>query len=320
MSPRMHFKNAVHFITNRTEHQMFFLLPTKTITKLIRQWFARALKKYGNGLEIYAFIFLSNHFHLLVKDTGDSGKSPGTGGNLAAFMCYFQGNLARAVNRELGRSGTFWSGEYDDVIVEGDAELLNRYAYTLCNAVKAGLVDTADEWPGWTSLQGALSDGTYRIEMVNRTKVHNATRRGQKVDKSKFEETWTFKLTLPPFLEGKTKDERRQFIKDLLKTAEAAYRERREYKPPLGVPAIRKQRPTDRPKNPSFRPRIKVFILDEQRRREWLEGYRTFVGAYREAFDVYRKAAYKRRRPAIEWPDGSYPPGCWTPVRLKRLA
>ena len=317
MTHRIHKKNAVHFITNRTEHEMFLLLPTKKITKLIQQWFSRALQKHGKGLEIYAFIFLSNHFHILLKDTGDTQN---TGNSLAAFMAYFQGNLARAVNRELGRRGRFWFSAYDDVIVEGDAELLNRYAYTVANAVKAGLVDTADEWPGWSSLEGALSDAAYSFDMVNKTKVHNASRRGQKIDKSKFEEKWTFRLTPPPCLEGKSLEERRRFIKELLRSAEADYRARRENKPPLGVSAILKQRPTDRPKKPSFRPRIKVFILDEAQRCEWLEAYRNFVGVYREVFDVYRKAAYKRQRPAVEWPEGSYPPGCCSPVRRERAA
>ena len=78
---RMHFPNTFHFITNRTENELFLLLPTETITKIIQCWFARALCRFGEGLEIYAFIFLSNHFHLLVNDTK---------GTLAAFMCYFR--------------------------------------------------------------------------------------------------------------------------------------------------------------------------------------------------------------------------------------
>ena len=74
-------------------------------------------------------------------------------------MWYFQGNVAKAINKELERKGRFWSREYDDVEVDGDNEFIDRYAYTIGNAVKAGLVDKSDEWPGWSSLEGALSDG-----------------------------------------------------------------------------------------------------------------------------------------------------------------
>ena len=75
---------------------MLFLLPSEKITNLIQRWFSRALCLYGQGLEIYAFIFLSNHVHILSNDTQ---------GRLTAFMWDFQSNLAKAINRELGRKG-----------------------------------------------------------------------------------------------------------------------------------------------------------------------------------------------------------------------
>lgn len=290
---------------------MFLLLPTYRIITIIQCWFARALCLHGEGLEIYAFTFLSNHVHLLVKDTK---------GTLAAFMCYFQANVAKAINKELGRSGRFWSREYDDVIVDGDAEFLDRYAYTIANAVKAGLVNRSSEWLGWNSLEGALSDGKYSFEMLNKTKLHNATRRGQKVDESDFIETWAFELTVPPMLIDKSDAERKQFIKELITNAEVAYRGLRSNKPPLGVANIRRQRPTDRPLNPSFRPRIKVFCFDGVRRKELLDGYRTFVGVYREIIDVFRKAASEGGRPTVEWPEGSYPPSCWHPIGYEEAA
>ena len=308
---RMHLPGTVHFVTNRTEHEMLFLLPTEKITNLIQCWFARALCLYGQGLEVYAFIFLSNHFHFLVNDTH---------GTLAAFMWYFQSNLAKAVNRELNRKGRFWSREYDDVILDGEAEFWDRFAYIHANAVKSGLVDTAAEWVGWSSLEGTLSDGSYSFEMLNATKLHNATRRGQKVDKSKFLERWSFALTPPPSLCGKPVEERAQFIRDLMQSAEAEYRAKRENKPALGAARILKQRPTDRPKASSFRTRIKVFCLNRERRRALLNSYRKFVGTYRETFDAFRDAASKRRRPAVEWPDGSYPPSCLYPCRADRAA
>jgi REP element-mobilizing transposase RayT len=308
---RMHFKGDVHFITNRCEHEMFLLLPTRRITEIIQGWFARALCLFGHGIEVYAFIFLANHLHLLLRDTK---------GTLAAFMWYFQGNVAKAINQELGRRGRFFAREYDDVIVPGDAELLDRYAYTLCNAVKAGLVDKSGEWPGWSSLDGALGDGKYRFEMLNQTKLHNATRRGQKVDESKFIEGWEFELAVPPMLAQKSKPERVAFIEELLTSAEREYRANRENKPALGVEKILEQRPLDRPLNPSFRPRIRVYCHDRAERETWLDGYRRFVGGYKEVFDGYRKAATQRKRPTVEWPEGSYPPACWYPVWHSKAA
>ena len=75
--------------------------------------------------------YLSNHFHLLCRDTK---------GTLAAFMCYFQSNVAKAINKVLGRKGTFWSREYDDVLVPKEADFWDRYAYILGNASTAEIL------------------------------------------------------------------------------------------------------------------------------------------------------------------------------------
>ena len=39
---------------------MFLMLPTPAVINIIQTWFARALCRYGDGLEIFAFIFLSD--------------------------------------------------------------------------------------------------------------------------------------------------------------------------------------------------------------------------------------------------------------------
>jgi REP element-mobilizing transposase RayT len=290
---------------------MFLMLPNDRITEIIQCWFARALCLFGDGIEIYAFIFLSNHWHALLKDTK---------GTLAAFMWYFQGNVAKAINRELGRKGRFWSREYDDVIVPGEYEFLNRYAYTVGNAVKAGLVNKSGDWPGWSSLEGALGDGKYSFEMLNRTKLHNATRRGQQVDESKFMENWRFELATPPMLLDKSREEQANFIKELVESAEKKYQKDRGYNPALGIDRILGQRPLDRPLEPACRPRIRVFCLDETEENTWLEGFRNFVGGYRDTFDVFRKAATKGKRPAVEWPKGSFAPSCLYPVWHQKAA
>jgi hypothetical protein len=53
---RMHINDSVHFVTNRCEHEMFLMMPTPAITKIIQSWFAKALCRFGDGIEIYAFL------------------------------------------------------------------------------------------------------------------------------------------------------------------------------------------------------------------------------------------------------------------------
>jgi REP element-mobilizing transposase RayT len=207
----MHCKDSYHFITNRCEQEQFLLLPTEQTQALIIEWLARAVTFVGGEVEIHAFIFLSNHFHMLLRDTG---------GQLARFLGYFQGNLAKAVNKSLGRRGKFWGREYDDMIFGTDEDYLNRYAYTLCNAVKAGLVDEAREWRGVSSLELAQSGKALTVRVLNKTKLHNATRRGQKVKMEKYYETHTLELAVPPMWAGLTRGRRAKKLAELLQSGE----------------------------------------------------------------------------------------------------
>ncbi|MAU00364.1 MAG: hypothetical protein CL608_24750 [Anaerolineaceae bacterium] len=50
-------------------------------------------------------------------------------------------------NKVLGRQGQFWQHESYDHIVRDEAELQRIRQYVLNNPVKAGLVDSAEQWP-----------------------------------------------------------------------------------------------------------------------------------------------------------------------------
>jgi REP element-mobilizing transposase RayT len=309
---RMHLKDTVHFITNRCEQEQLLMLPSSRINQIIGAWFARSLCRVGPGLEVFAFIFLGNHFHLLVRDTQ---------GTLAVFMDYFQGNVARAINKELGRHGKFFAREYDDMIVVGDAEFINRYAYIACNAVKAGLVERADQWPGWSSLDGAINGKGYCFELLNVTRCYKASRFGKKkVNKADFIETWKFELSIPPMWAEMTLKKRASFIGDLVANEEAKYKRAREGKRVLGIKGIRAQRPTDRPQSPARKPRIRFICFNPTMLEELNEGYRQFNGEYREMMGKFHNAAQSKKRSLFEWPEGSYLPSSIRPIEWKLAA
>ena len=160
----------------------FFLLPTELINEIITYWLARAKCRYGRGLHIYGYLFLSNHFHLFCKDTE---------GTLAEFMEYFQGNVARAINRAIGRGPAhFWQGHYDDQIVDGEKAFWNKYVYIMTNAVKSGLVKRVEDWAGVNSFKAAITGEPIRGAGLNRTRYHNANRGNKKRPKSDFMETY----------------------------------------------------------------------------------------------------------------------------------
>lgn len=284
------------------------MLPRKGITKTIGAWFGRALHEYGDGIEIFAFIFLSNHFHILLRDTK---------GQLAEFMWYLQLNAGKNINKlNNERKGTFFSREYDAVPILTEEEFLDKYAYTVTNAVKSKLLTKADSGPFFSSLKAARAEEPYRFIWFDATAYHNRTRGGKKVDRSDFEHEYEIPITPPPMWERLSEKKRLYLLDDLVKTYERRYaRERKaEGATILGAERIAKQRWWARPKNPARSPRVKVFCHIKEFKEEYLEGLRIITGAYRELFDKYRKASALGRRAILEWPSGCYPPSCMRPV------
>lgn len=305
---------ATWLVSNRCELEQLFLLPFQGINELIGGWLARALEKYGDGIDLYGFIFLGNHFHLLLRDTK---------GQLSKFMWYFQTNLAKAINRALGRKGGHvFARRYDAELIEGEEEFLARYAYVKGNAVKAGLVARSLDWPGLSSLGSALSGETLRFVLFDRTAYHNATRRGQKVDPARFMKTHEIRLSVPPMWSGLNPGARRYQLEELMASFEAVQvRTRRaDGRGFLGVEGVLSQRPTDRPLESSFAPRVYVLCRDPERRAELKAAWRQVTGAYRERFDAHRKASQLGRRFISEWPPWTCPPSCMDPVGYAEAA
>ena len=301
-SGRMHLPGDIHLISNRCEEGRFFLLPTKEAVALVEYWLARAMKRYGKGIEIYAFVFLSNHFHLLCRDSF---------GNLAKFMGYFEGNLARALNRLIGRSKAFvWQGHYDDQIIRGERTFWNKYVYVLTNAVKSGLVKRTEEWRGANSFRAALTGKPIIGKGLNRTRHHNASRGNKKPPKKKYIETHRFDLTPPPMLAEVSQKERSKEIYKMVKQAEVHYLSRRDRKPIVGMSTVLSYKPTHKPDSVSRRPRKRFDCDTVEEVVEMVEAYRGFIVEYKKAFSAFRRAAALGYPYHGEWPEGSYPPSC----------
>lgn len=305
---RMHIPDNIHLVTNRCFQGRLFMLPSAKINFIIGYWFARVLEKYGQGLKVFAFVFLSNHFHLLVKDTHST---------LARFMCYFQANVAKSVNEEIQREGKFWCGHYDDKIVVEEADFWSAYTYVTCNAVKAGLVAQAEEWIGWSSHHHSLCGGSYRFKGINRDRYHKACRnRKNKPDPRQFEETFEFSLTPPIGFEERSIAEQAAHIRPLLEKQEIAFRDKRNNKPPLGVDTIRKQNPTDRPKSSARSLKRRFACENKVKLIECLDGFNCFIAHYKMVYDQFKRSTAARGKRTFhnEWPLGSYAPGRWRPV------
>ena len=306
-SGRMYHRGEIHMVTNRCEEGRFFMKPRKKVREVIAYWFAKAMDKYGDGLDVYAFCFLSNHFHMLCRDRG---------GQLAQFMEYFQGNVARAVNRALERGGAhFWQGHYDDQIVDGENAFWTKYLYITTNAVKAGLVRRTEHWRGFCSFDAAVSGKPIIAVGLNRTKFHAANRGGKRRSMSEFEERFEFSLATPPDLLNLSHKKRSEHLRELILQADKRCAANRSNEPALGMRKVLEIPWHHKPQAPKRRRPTQRFACDtKEAEQARLEGYRDFIGEYKRVFGNFMSASQRGRPFHCEWPSGSFPPAGKEPI------
>ena len=101
--------------------------------------YAKWLKDYSQAFDVavHAWVFMTNHVHLLVTPTKADGVS--------AMMQAIGRRYVRYFNRCYGRSGTLWEGRFKSSTVQSEIYLLHCYRYIELNPVRANMVsDPAD--------------------------------------------------------------------------------------------------------------------------------------------------------------------------------
>jgi putative transposase len=94
-------------------------------------------------MRICAFCLMLNHWHLLLWPQRD--------GQLAAFVQKFSNTHVQRAHQRVGE-GILYQGRYKSLPVQSDEHFLTVARYVEGNALRAGLVARAEEWP-WCSLQ-----------------------------------------------------------------------------------------------------------------------------------------------------------------------
>lgn len=130
-----------YFVTARCLFETYLLRPDADMNAAIDHWLEQTRDRFG--LELFAYVAMSNHLHLVVRAPKD---------NLPEAMQFLLSKVARATNAIRNRRGPVWSDRYHAQVILDDDALFDRVCYTLMNPVTAGLVSRAEEWPGVTSV------------------------------------------------------------------------------------------------------------------------------------------------------------------------
>jgi len=102
-----------------------------------------------SGCKLYAYVLMSNHFHLLLE----VGRQP-----LGTFMHALLTGHARYFNERWGEAGHLFQGPYQAIVCEREAHLLELVRYLHLNPVRAGLCADPAEWQ-WSSHRYYLGAG-----------------------------------------------------------------------------------------------------------------------------------------------------------------
>jgi len=113
-------------------------------------------------IEIYAYVLMSNHYHLLVRTLR---------ANLKKAMQWFGTTYTRRFNNQNARSGHLFQGRYKSILVQDDAYMMQLSCYIHRNPLRAGIVRRLIDYrwssypvyaygrkrPAWLSTQRILS-------------------------------------------------------------------------------------------------------------------------------------------------------------------
>lgn len=96
----------------------------------------------AHNIELHAYVLMTNHVHLLMTPTSQSG--------ISKLMQHIGRKYVMYFNKQHKRTGTLWEGRHKGSLIDSDGYLLNCYRYIELNPVRA-LMTTSPEDYQWSS-------------------------------------------------------------------------------------------------------------------------------------------------------------------------
>ncbi len=257
---------------------------------------ARAARRYP--VKVHAFVFLSNHYHLLLT-VADAQR-------LAAFMNYVNSNLAREAGRLVHWREKFWGRRYQAILVSSEEPAqVARLRYLLAHGAKEGLVASPIEWPGAHCVRALLSGEAVVGPWIDRTLEYKARRQRLPDSSEAFVQWEELKLAPLPCWRQLEEEQYRLEIHQLVREIEIAVRRELESngKRPLGRDAVLRQDPNHEPDRTKRGPAPLVHAATRAARDAIRDAYRVFWAGYRRAAERLRSGYLDAL-----FPDGSFPP------------
>lgn len=108
--------------------------------KALANWLAEGAEKFG--VSVHAWVFMTNHIHLLVTPAHDD--------SISKFMQYMGRYYVPYFNHRSRRTGTLFEGRFKSHLVESKQYFLECTRYIELNPVRAGMVANPADYV-WSS-------------------------------------------------------------------------------------------------------------------------------------------------------------------------
>jgi putative transposase len=110
--------------------------------------------KIRYAVKIFAYCLMPNHFHIVVM--------PHQSGDLSKWMQWLLTSHVRRFHKHYGTSGHIWQGRYKSFLIQKDSHLLTVLKYVESNPLRAGLVNSANNWM-WSSHRESFHKGGHLL-------------------------------------------------------------------------------------------------------------------------------------------------------------
>ncbi len=176
---RLEYPGACYHLTARGNEQQTIFHDDADRQQFLRLFGQEILQQRWR---CYAYCLMGNHYHLLIET-----PEP----NLSRGMRRLNGSYTQRFNWRHQRVGHLLQGRFKSLVVERDTYLLELCRYVVLNPVRAGLVETPQEWlwssygataglwavPAWLDAVGVLSlfDPPFRTRHGRRIRALSRT-------------------------------------------------------------------------------------------------------------------------------------------------
>lgn len=294
------FPKKICLVTARTIASRLWFVNTPELQEKILAHLAKYQEMYG--VEIFSFVLMGNHYHLLARFPR---------GNRYKFTGAFNSIVAKLVARyqESFVDGKLWGRRARTQVVPNKEDVEDKFLYVLLNPISSGLVSKLGEFDGYRCLQDVIDGRSKIFKLVNWQEYNNKKRRNRGLKPNDFVEEYRINYSRLPGYENHTREEYKTALQRLIaeRTAKIIKERRAEGRGFAGAEVLRKIKPGAYPRSTQtaerYTKRPLVLTLCAETRQLFLELYFGIVTAYMKASHKFRNGDLN-----VDFPPGTHRP------------